>query len=394
MPFQRLRSVLASVSSGLAGAVLALLCGLHAPAQAQVKVGVITSATGPVAAVGISQKNAVALLPKKVGDTKIEYLYFDDASDPTQAVALTKKLLDEQHVDAIIGPSGSPHSLAMVQFVAEAQTPMLAPVGTVAVVLPMDDKKKWVFKTTQNDNLICDALIGHMKKVGVKTAAFIGYSDAYGESWHQEFMSQTAAAGIKVVADERYARTDTSVTAQTLKIIAAAPDAVLVAGTGTAAVLPQVTLYDQGYKGRMYQTHGAATPDFFRIGGSKVEGTVLAASQMLVLAEVPDSNPSKKVAQTFIDGYMKLYGQTPATFGANVYDAGLLLQRAIPLALQKGKPGTAAFRSGLRDALEATHDLVATQGVYNMTPQDHSGFDARGRTLIVVKDGAWKMLGD
>lgn len=370
------------------------LLGGAAAAWAQVKIGVITSATGPVAAIGIAQKNTVALLPQKVGDVSIEYLYFDDASDPTQAVALTKKLIGEYHVDAIIGPSGSPHSLAMVQFVAEAKTPMLAPVGTVAVVLPMDDKKRWVFKTTQNDKLIADALVGHMKKTGVKTAAFIGFSDTYGESWHQEFTTQAQAAGIRIVADERYARTDASVTAQALKIVAAAPDAVLVAGTGTAAVLPELSLVDLNYKGRVYQTHGAATPDFFRIGGKKVEGTVLAASQMLVLPEIPDSNPSKKIAQDYIDAYTKLYGGAPATFGANVFDAGLLLQRAIPLALQKGKPGTVEFRSALRDALEATHELAATQGVYNMTPQDHSGFDARGRTLIVVKDGAWKMLGD
>lgn len=160
-----------------------------APAWGQVKVGVITSATGPVAAIGIPQKNTVALLPRKIGDVSVEYVYYDDASDPTQAVALTKKLITEHRVDAIIGPSGSPHAMGMLQFVADAQTPMLAPVGTVAVVLPMDEKKRWVFKTTQNDKLIADALIGHMKKEGIKTAAFIGFSDAYGENWHHEFAS-------------------------------------------------------------------------------------------------------------------------------------------------------------------------------------------------------------
>ena len=361
-------------------------------AAAQVKIGVITSATGPVAAIGIAQKNTVALLPAKFGDLTVEYLYFDDASDPTTTVALTKKLITEYQVDAIIGPSGSPHAMGTLQFVAEARTPLLAPVGTVAVVLPMDEKKRWVFKTTQNDKIIADALIGHMKRVGVKTAAFIGYSDSYGESWHEEFIAQTQAAGIKVVADERYARTDTSVTAQTLKINAAAPDAVLVAGTGTAAVLPQVSLVDIGYKGRIYQTHGAATPDFFRIGGKKVEGTVLSASQMLVLPEIADSNPSKKIAQGYIDAYQKLYGAMPATFGANVFDAGLMLQVAVPKAALKGKPGTVEFRSALRDALEGTRELVATQGVYNLSPQDHSGFDERGRVLIVVKDGNWKLL--
>ena len=374
----------------LASGAALLLWALSAAAQ--VKVGVITSATGPVAAIGIAQKNTVPLLPKKVGELSVEYIYFDDASDPTTTVALTKKLITEYKVDAIIGPSGSPHAMGALQFVAEAGTPLLAPVGTVAVVLPMDEKKRWVFKPSQNDKIIADALFGHMKRTGVKSVAFIGYNDSYGESWHDELIAQSKAAGIKVVADERYARTDTSVTAQTLKINAAAPDAVLVAGTGTAAVLPQVSLVDIGYKGRIYQTHGAATPDFFRIGGKKVEGTVLSAGQMLVLSEIADSDPSKKIAQGYIDAYQKLYGTMPATFGANVFDAGLLLQAAIPKAALKGKPGTPEFRSALRDALEGTRELVATQGVYNLSPQDHSGFDERGRVLVVVKDGAWRLL--
>jgi branched-chain amino acid transport system substrate-binding protein len=370
-------------------ALSALLIAL--PAFAQVKIGVISSATGPIAPIGIAQKNTVALLPKKVGDLSVEYVYVDDQSDPTQSVTITKKLIGE-HVDAIIGPSGSPNSLAMLPFAAESGTPMLAPVGTVSVVLPMDDKKRWAFKPTQNDKLIADALVGHMKRSGVKTAAFIGYNDPYGDNWHAEFVAQAQAAGIKLVADERYARTDTSVKGQTLKIIAAAPDAVLIAGTGTAAALPQTSLVDAGYKGRVYQTHGAATPDFIRIGGKAVEGTILCASLMLVLPEIPDSNPAKKVAQDYVEAYSKLYGKPPPTFGANVYDAGLLLQHAIPKAAQRGKPGTPEFRAALRDALEATHELVATQGVYNLSAADHSGFDTRGRVLIEVKDGGWKLL--
>lgn len=362
------------------------------PAAAQVKIGVITSATGPVAPIGIAQKNTVPLLPRKVGDVSVEYLVFDDQSDPTQSVTITKKLIGEQHVDAIIGPSGSPNALAMLPFVAEAGMPMLAPVGTVSVVLPMDDKKRWAFKPTQNDKLIADALVAHMKKTGVKTAAFIGYNDPYGDNWHQEFLGQAQAAGIRIVADERYARTDTSVKAQTLKIMAAAPDAVLVAGTGTAAALPQTSLGDAGYKGRVYQTHGAATPDFLRIGGKAVEGTILSASLMLVLPEMPDAHPAKKVAQQYVEAYTQLNGKPPATFGANVYDAGLLLQHAIPLALKQAKPGTPEFRAALRDALESTHELVATQGVYNLSPQDHSGFDARGRVLVEVKEGGWRLL--
>jgi branched-chain amino acid transport system substrate-binding protein len=233
-----------------------------------------------------------------------------------------------------------------------------------------------------------------MVKNGVKTVGFIGFNDPYGENWYNVFNAQAQKAGIKLVANERYTRSDASVTGQVAKIMAAKPDAVLVGAAGGPTVLPQITLVDAGYKGRIYQTHGAAAPDFLRLGGAKVEGTVLAASLMLVLPEIPDSVPSKAVATDYINAYEKLYGSKPATFGANVYDAGLLLSRAVPEAAKKGKPGTPEFRAALRDALENTKELVGTQGVYNMTPEDHSGFDDRGRVLITVKDGNWRLLRD
>ena len=374
----------------LACATLTALTGFSA--QAQMKIGVIASATGPTAAVGIPQKNSAALLPKKIGNVDIEYTVLDDASDSTQTVALIKKLLVEQKVDAIIGPSGSPNSMAALQFIAEAKTPMLAPVGTTAVVLPMDEQKRWVFKTTQNDDLICQALVAHMVKKGVKTVGFLGFADAYGESWYRTFAPMIDKAGIKLIVSERFQRTDQSVIGQATKIVVANPDAVLIGAAGGPTVLPHRTLVERGYKGQIYQTHGAATPDFVRLGGKDVDGAVMAASLMLVLGEVPESNPSKKVALEYIGAYEKLYGTKPATFGANVYDAGLLLQRAVPEALQRGQPGTEAFRVALRDALEGTRELVGTQGVYNMSAADHSGFDRRGRELMQLTNGVWRLI--
>ncbi|MCB1899764.1 ABC transporter substrate-binding protein [Cognatazoarcus halotolerans] len=380
---------LTKVAASLA---LASLAAASASAFAQVKVGVVSSATGPTALVGIPQKNTVPLLPKKIGDLTVEYIALDDASDPTESVKAVKKLISEEKVDAIIGPSGSPNAMGVIQFVADAGVPMLAPVGTAAVVLPMTDQKKWVFKTTQNDDIIAKALVDYMAKHNVKTLGLIGTADPYGENWAKVMAGLTDKAGIKIVASEKFNRSDNSVTGQALKIIAAKPDAVLVTAPGGPSVLPETTLYDLGYKGHMYQTHGAALPGFLKLGGKKVEGTVLAASLMLVLGEIPDSNPSKKVASEYIAAYEKLNGEKPATFGANVYDAGLLLEKAIPLAEKKGKPGTPEFRAALRDALEQTHELVGTQGVYNMSPTDHSGFDDRGREMITVKDGTWRLL--
>ncbi|MDW3716377.1 MULTISPECIES: ABC transporter substrate-binding protein [unclassified Pseudomonas] len=371
---------------------LLLSAACAALAQADVKVGVITSSTGPIALVGLPQKNSVPLLPTQAGDQQVKYIALDDGSDPTATVKALKKLISEENVDAIIGPSGSPNAMGVIQFAAEAGVPLLAPVGTAAVVLPMNEQKKWVFKTTQNDDLIAKALVDDMVGRGVKTLGFIGTADPYGENWSKVMGAMAAEHGIKVVANERFQRQDTSVTGQSLKVLAARPDAVLVAAPGSSAVMPQTTLFDQGYRGQMYQTHGAALPDFLKLGGKKVEGTILAASLMLVLDEVPDSHPSKQVAADYIAAYEKLNGSKPATFGANTFDAGLLLQNAIPVAAAKAAPGTPEFRAALRDALEQSHELAATQGVYNMTPEDHSGFDERGRELIQVKNGNWTLL--
>lgn len=362
--------------------------------QAQVKIGVMASSTGPIAFVGIPQKNAVALLPQKIGDLSIEYITFDDASDPTQSVQLTKKLLGESKIDALIGPSGSGNAMGVLAFMAEGQTPMLAPVGTSAVVLPMDDKKRWVFKTHPNDDVISEGVVAGMIKRGVKTVGFIGRADPYGENWYKTFVPMAEKAGIKIVANERYSQKDTSAVAQALKLIAAKPDAILVAGVAADAAMPHTQLIDSGYKGHIFQTHGAASSAFIKIGGKKVEGALIVGPLLAVPDEIPDSFPTKKVTLDMVKGYEKQFGSPPPIFAAGTYDAGLLLIRAIPEAAKKGKPGTQEFRSALRDALEGTKEMLASQGVINMSAKDHSGFDHRGRVLMTVKDGKFAMLKD
>ena len=377
---------LAAIAFAIAAAAL--------PVQAQVKIGLMVSATGPTTAIGVPQKNTGDLLPRKIGDTTIEYFQLDDGGDTTRAVQNAKKLIQENNIDALIGPSTTPNALAILDIIADAKVPVMATVGTSAVVEPLDAKKRWVFKTTQNDDLIAGALLKHMTKNGVKTIGFIGFNDPYGENWYKVFVPMAEKEGIKVVASERYGRTDPSVTGQTLKLMAAKPDAVLIAAVGGPAVLPQATLFDQGYKGRVYQTHAVATEDFIKLGKEKVEGTVLAAGPMLVIDEIPDSNPTKKVAQGYIAAYEKQFGSKPATFGANTWDGGLLLEKTIPIALKAGKPGTEAFRSALRDALEQARDVVGTQGVFNMSATNHNGMDERARVLVIVRDGKFRLLAE
>ena len=361
-------------------------------AFAQVKIGLMVSSTGPTSAIGIPQKNTGDLLPRRIGNLTVEYVQLDDGGDTTRAVQNAKKLLQENNIDALIGPSTTPNALAILDLVAEAKVPMMATVGTSSVVEPLDAKRRWVYKTTQNDDLIAAALIRHMSRSGVKTVGFIGFNDPYGENWLKVFGGLAEKAGLKLAAVERYNRTDQSVTGQALKVISSKPDAVLVAGVGGPGVLPQTTLRDQGYKGTIYQTHGVATDDFIRLGREKVEGTILAAGPMLVIDEVPASNPIRKVALDYINAYEKQFGQKPATFGANTWDAGLILERAIPVAAKNAKPGTEAFRVALRDAIEQEREVVGCQGVFNMSPTNHNGMDERARVLVTVKDGKFRLL--
>ena len=375
-------------------AISSLSFFLAIEASAQIKIGLMVSATGPTSAIGIPQKNTGALLPTKIGDATIEYIQLDDGGDTTRAVQNAKKLIQESNIDAMIGPSTTPNALAILPVIAEAKVPLMATVGTQSVVEPLDANRRWVFKTTQNDDLIAEALLGHMVKNNVKTVGFIGLNDPYGENWYKVFNELGSKAGVSIVGSERYARQDQSVTGQTLKLISAKPDAILVAGVGGPGVLPQATLRDQGYRGPIYQTHGIASDDFIRLGGAKVEGTILAAGPMLVIDEIPDSNPIKAVSMRYIQAYEKMYGSRPATFGANTYDSGLILQHAIPEALKKAKPGTEAFRVALRDALENSGNVVGAQGVFNMTPTNHNGMDKRARVLVTVKDGKFRYLSD
>ncbi len=376
--------------SKMSPSLLALfLAGAATSALADITIGVTLSATGPAASLGIPEKNTIALMPKTIAGEMIKYVVLDDATDPTAASKNARKLVSEDKVDVIIGSTTTPTSTAVLEVAAESKTPQIA----LAPFAPAADKAAWVFQTPQDFGIMASAIVAHMTANGVKTVAFIGYSDGYGELWLREMNRVAAANGIKMVATERYNRTDTSVTGQILKILSVNPDSVLVVGSGTPAALPQATLVERGYKGRIYQTHGVANNDFLRVGGKSVEGAVLPVGPVLVPNQLPDSHPSKKAALEYIKAYEGAHGVgSHSTFGAHAWDAGLLLQRAIPEALKKAKPGTAEFRAALRDALENVKELAATHGVFSYSASDHKGLDGRSVVMVHIENGTWKLL--
>ena len=358
-------------------------------AWADITIGVSVSATGPAASLGIPEKQTFALLPQTIGGEKVKYLVLDDASDPSTAVKNARKFTSEDKVDAIIASSTTPASMAILEVAFETKTPQIA----MAPLPPAGDKAPWVFTTPQNFTQMAIAIAQHMASNNIKSIGFIGYADPYGELWLKAIQGAAEARGITVSAIERYQRNDTSVTGQALKLIGAKPDAILIAASGTPAVLPQATLIERGYKGKFYQTHGIANRDFLRVGGKNVEGTLFPVGPMLLAEQLPDSHPSKKPALEYIKLYEATHGaNSRSTFGGHGWDAYLLLNRAAPEALKKARPGTAEFRLALRDALENVKELPAVHGVFNMSAKDHNGLDERAAIMATIENGEWKLV--
>jgi len=373
----------------LAAIGLAFAAGVHA----QITVGVTVSATGPAASLGIPERNTVDLMPKEIAGQTVRYIVLDDQSDTTHAVMNIRRFVSDDRVDIVLGSTTTPNSLAMIDVAAESGTPMISWAASSTIVEPVDDKKRWVYKTPQNDQQMATAIIEHMTNNNVKSVAFIGFADAYGEGWWNQFNAIAQVRGLNVVSSQRFNRTDTSVTGQVLQMMAQRPDAVLIAGSGTPAALPQKTLKERGFTGTIYQTHGVANNDFLRVCGRDCEGTFLPAGPVLVADQLPDDNPVKASALAYIDAYEAAHGKgSVSTFGAHAWDSGVLLQAAVPEALKVAQPGTAEFRVALRDALENVSEVAAAHGIFNMSPTDHLGLDQRARVMVQIQNGGWKLV--
>jgi branched-chain amino acid transport system substrate-binding protein len=375
--------------------LLGLVFAVPAGAQGRdtLKVGIIVSATGPAASLGVPEQNTAALLRKNLGEVPVQYLVRDDGTDTTAAVREMRKLIQDENVDLVIGSSVTPATLAMTEVAAEKAVPIITLAAASTLIQPVEGPRRWVFKTPQNDSMMAEAILDHMAASGIKTLGFIGFSDALGESWWQEVSKHAPARGLTIVSTQRFARADTSVTGQVLKIVAEKPDAVLVAAYGTPAALPQKTLKERGYSGQIYQTHGVANQDFLRVVGKDGEGTFLPVGPMVVASQLPESNPIKAVALEYIAAYEGRYGPgTASAFGSYLWDAERLLAAALPAARKAAQPGTPEFRAALRDAIEAVRDLVTTNGVVNMSPTDHLGLDNRARVMVKIEGGNWRLL--
>jgi len=371
---------------------VAILAMTALTARAEVHVGLTVSLTGPAASLGIPVQNIVKLFPSEVAGEKIRYTVLDDGSDPSGSARNFSRLVEKERVDVVMGSSVTPATLSLVPLAAQHKTPLLSLAASQQIVHPLDENKRWVFKAIQNESLMAEATVDHMVAKGIKTLAFIGFADPYGDSWLNVLQAEINKR-IELVSTERYIRNDTSVTAQILRMLSKKPDAVFIAGSGTPAALPQKALGERAFKGLTYQTYGIANRDFLRLAGRDAQGAVFAVGPVVVASQLDDSNPIKRVAMDATTKYEAAYGPgTMAVFAANAWDSNLMLTEALKVALKKEKPGSEAFRIALRDALEGVKDLVTSQGVLSMSGQNHSGYDKRAVAMVEIVDGNWKYL--
>lgn len=362
---------------------------LASAAQADITIGISLPLTGPASGLGIPMNNYIKLWPAEIAGEKLKVIVLDDATDPTKGVSNAKKFVTEDKVDIIMGSAATPVAIAMADTAAESGTPqfMFSPA-----VLPAG-KDFWAFRLPQGNAVMAHAMIEHMKKQGVKTVGFLGYTDAYGESWLNDFKAQSQLlGGPQIVAVERFARADTSVTGQALKLVAANPDAMLVVASGSGAAMPHKGIIERGYKGKMYQTHAAASRDLVRVGGKDVEGAFVSSGPAVIPEQLPANHPSKALAADFVAKYEKAYGAGNRNqFAGHAYDAIVVLEKVVPVALKKGKPGSKEFRAAIRDAVETMGRTVVSHGVLNYTKDNHWGFTTETGVILKVVNGDWKV---
>ncbi|WP_050400253.1 ABC transporter substrate-binding protein [Bradyrhizobium embrapense] len=373
----------------------ALLVAAPQVGRADILVGFVTGLSGAVSSIGLPNAKGLAAGEAYVGEVggeKLRVIQLDDASDPTASARNARKLVEQEKVDILIGTSGAPQTLAMATAAIEMKTPMIA-VSPIAAV-PPGDGGPWVVQTPQPTPLLVQGIVDHMKARGLKTVAFIGFSDAFGDLMYDSLSQSAKAADIKVIANERYARSDSSVTAQVLRALAARPDAIMLGGTGTPGALPVIALSERGYKGPLYGNHGLISADFLRLAGKAANGIICPTGPVTAAEQLPASNPIQKVALDFRAAFERANGEAPTdSFSSYSFDGWLVLADAAKRAMATGaKPGTPEFRTALREALFTTKELAGTQGVYTYTPADRHGVDARARILVQIEDGKYKLL--
>ena len=373
----------------LVAGVALTLGALSAFAADPIKIGSVLSVTGPAAFLGDPELKTLQMyvedLNKKGGvlGRQLELVHYDDGSDANKANGFTKRLIDNDKVDVIIGGTTTGATMSMVPLVTKAEVPFISLAGAVVVIEPV---KKWVFKTPHTDRMAAEKVFEDMKKRNLTKVALLSETSGFGQSGKKETEAVAAKYGITLVANETYGPKDTDMSPQLTKIKnAAGVQAVFVFGLGQGPAIVTKNYKQLGISLPLYQSHGVASDEFLKLAGPAADGVRLPSPAQLIPEQLPASDPQKPIVTAYDLAYKTRYKSEVSTFGGYAYDALMLTVDAM-------KRANGTDKAKVRDALEATKGFVATSGTFNMSATDHMGLNLSAFRMLEVKDGKWQLL--
>lgn len=370
----------------LVAAVLLALAPV-APAADTYKIGGVFSVTGRASFLGDPEKRSMELMVDEINkaggiDGKmLEAVIYDTEGDPTKAVMSVNKLINKDRVVAIVGPSTTPTTLAVMPLAIRAQVPLISCAAGNKITAPA---QPYVFKTAQSDILAVASIYGHMKAQGIQKIGILTVSNAFGESGREQLEAQAEDFGITVVRAEKFGAKDTDMTAQLTKIRAEEPDAVVCWGTNPGPAVVAKNAQQLGLEAPLYQSHGVASPKFIDLAGDAANGIRLPTGKILVADLLPDDDPQKAVLSDYIQQYTDRYQMSVSGFGGYAYDAMKILAEALP--------GTDGDKAKLRDNIEKINGLIGVSGVFSFTPEDHNGLGPDAFVMVRIEDGKWALV--
>lgn len=372
---------------GTSAAALLFLGGLaSAQSPAPIKVGAVLSVTGPAAFLGEPQLKTLQLYVERLNaqggvlGRKLEFVHYDDGGEAGKANNLTKRLLESDKVDLIIGGTTTGATMAMAPLVEKASIPFVSLAGGVVVVEPV---KKWLFKTPHTDRMAAEKVFADMKKRGLLKVGLLSETSGFGQSGRKETLAVASKHGIEIVADETYGPKDSDITAQLTKLKSTAGiQAVFVFGLGQGPAVATKNFAQLGIKLPHYQSHGVASDEYLKLSGAAAEGVRLPSPALLIAEALPANDPQKAVVTGYVKAYQDRFKEEPSTFGGYAYDALMLSVDAI-------KRAGSTDGEKVRAALEQTKGYVGVTGVFNLSSSDHMGLDLSAFRMLEVKGGKW-----
>jgi branched-chain amino acid transport system substrate-binding protein len=366
-----------------------LLLAAGAVAGEPIRIGAIFSVSGAYSFLGEPERNTAKMLEEDLNKAggllgrPVEIIVYDDETDVTKTVTAVDRLIKRDRVAAIVGPSGSGNTLAIISKIEEAQIPLLSCAAAKKIADPV---KKWIFKTPQSDNLAVQRIFAHARKNGANKAAILTVSDGFGAAGREELKALAGGAGITIVADEVYGPKDTDMTAQLTRIRGTDAQAIITWGTNPGPAVIARNRVQLKITLPLYMSHGVASKKFIELAGPEnAEGILLPAGRLLVEGQLPAGHPQKRVLAGYIKDYEQRFKQPVSTFGGHAWDAVMLLAQAI----QNAK---SAEPAAIRDAMEKIRGFQGTAGTFTFSPEDHGGLTEEAFVMVRITKGEWEMV--